>query len=1076
MSMLLLWGTVSAQKAGDRISGTIYDDDGPVGLVTVLEVDETNRNVNYQMADAQGNFEFQIKNPKNRLKFQYIGYETLVVPINKTRFNIKLKYLNTKETFEVKGERIENGVGLQVPDHLNTAAFDKISAEEWEGVGAMSVDEALQGRIAGLDIVNVSGDLGAGSSMRIRGVSSFTGSSEPLIVVDGNIFRQSTENFDFANADEQRFSELLNVNPEDIESIIVSKDGAATAIWGAEGTNGVIEIKTKRGVAEKTRVSYSYNFKANWITSRYKMLNGDQYTMLMKEALFNPALSESASNIIQFNYDPNYSEYQMFNNNTDWIEAVNQIGNNHRHSVSLQGGGEKAVFRVSFNYDKTNGAIIRQSLDRITTRLNFDYNISDRIKVASNFSLSYSNNNENYSQLMGIALKKMPNLAIYREDENGVSTGEYYHVPQSVTFADQYKSANPLALADEAVKTSSSISLSPEFVLRYSLLGLSNRSHQLNYDGNIFFNVSNGFGYSFYPSSLSTASWSSDQVNQVSNSSNKGRGITTRHSLNFRPYTGEKHRLLMGGTAYFNWNNSSNQSNASYGVPNIPSTAIPATISGMSSGVGESKGMNAVFQVNYSYDNKYVFSYSNRLDITTKLGPKHRYKFQPSYSLRWNIMREDFMKDVSFITDLSLRSSVSFNGGLPGQDYLYFSRYGSASSYNGLSSVAPKNIRLTDLRMSDIVRYNARLEFSLFENKLYGDLNVFKGITANEIHNNFAIATSSGYSALNCVNTGKLTNQGWEFTGRARNIVNTGKFKLDLSMNTGVTKNVLVEADKSVLKGYNKEFDYNNGSYLKRVQTNNSLGSIYGFRSKGVYQYSDYSAIEVPGVSGPSSPVVKNKDGDVIFQNNGVPKPMYFAYGTQNEYQFRGGDAIYEDINHDGNINELDIVYLGNSLPSIIGGFNLRAQINRLTISANFPFRIKQMVVNNARMNAEKMHNAENQCQSVSWRWRVEGDKTSIPRALYNTGRNWLGSDRFVEDASFIRMNNLTLNYSIDSKIVKQIGLKSMNLSFSTNNIFVLTKYSGLDPEIGYGSFSIATDNTNTPKNQNINFTVNTTF
>ena len=1076
MSMILLCGTVSAQKLGDRISGTIYDDDGPVGMVNVFEVDATNRNVNYQMADAKGNFSFEIKNPKNMLKFQYVGYETLTVPINKTRFSIKLKSKTTLDPFVVTAEKIENGIGLQVPEHLNTSDFTKISAEEWEGVGVMSVEEALQGRIPGLDVTSNGGDLGSGSSMRIRGLNSMTGNSEPLIVVDGNILKQDTKNFDFSNADELSFSALLNVNPEDIESIVVNKDAAATAVWGSDGVNGVIEIKTKRGIAQKTRVSYRYGFNGSWITRRYKMLNGDQYTMLMKEALFNPTLNDQASNIIQFNYDPNYSEYEMFNNNTDWVEAVNRFGNSHDHSVTLRGGGEKALFNVSFGYTKQQNGIIRASLDRLTTRLNFDYNISDRIKVASNFSLSYTFNNSNYDGLLGIAMKKMPNLAIYREDENGISTGEYYQVPQSVTFSDQKGLVNPLASADAAVRTSTNITLSPEFILRYNLLGLSNRETQLNYDGNINFSVNNGFGYSFYPSSLTTGSWTGSNVNAVSNSSNKSRGITTRHSLNLRPYTGEKHRFFANITTFFNWNNNSSQNNSSYGVPNIPSSTVPATISGMSSGTGESKGMNGSFSMNYSYDNKYVFSYTNRLDITTKLGPKHRFKFQPTYGFRWNVIREEFMKEIPFISNLDFKTSIGFNGGLPGGNYLYFSRYGSASPYNGNQSVAPVNIRLSNLRMSDVIRINGGLDIALFESKVTASFSAYKNMTKNEIQNGYAIPTSSGYPSLNCVNSGKLVNQGWNFSMHSSNLINTGNFKLNVGMNTSRNKNMLLEADKSVLRRYNKLFDYNNGTYLQRVQLNNSLGSIYGFRYKGVYQYSDYSAIEIPGVSGPSAPVVKNEKGSVIFQNNGVPKPMYYAYGTQNEYQFKGGDAIYDDVNHDGNINELDIVYLGNSLPAIYAGFNFNFTIYKVRVSASLPVKYKQKVINKARMNAENMYGANNQCKSVNWRWRVEGDNTSIPRALYQYGKNWMGSDRFVEDASYIRMNNLTVNYTLDAKIVKQIGLKSMTLSCSTNNIFILTKYSGLDPEVGYGSLSITSDNANTPKNQNINFSVNATF
>jgi hypothetical protein len=260
------------------------------------------------------------------------------------------------------------------------------------------------------------------------------------------------------------------------------------------------------------------------------------------------------------------------------------------------------------------------------------------------------------------------------------------------------------------------------------------------------------------------------------------------------------------------------------------------------------------------------------------------------------------------------------------------------------------------------------------------------------------------------------------------------------------------------------------------VQLNNALGSIYGFKYQGVYEYRDYSETEVPGVSGPSAPVVRNAAGEVIFQNDGKAKPMYFCYGTTAAYEFQGGDAIYEDINHDGTINELDIVYLGSSLPKITGGFGLRINYGRFSMNNQFNFRVGNKVVNIARMNAENMYSNNNQSMSVCWRWRVEGDKTAIPRALYNYGYNWLGSDRFVEDGSFLRLNYTQLSYSFDRKLIHHLGINQLNVYLSVNNVFLLTKYSGADPEVGYGGYSISTDATQTPRSKSFTAGVTASF
>ena len=193
---------------------------------------------------------------------------------------------------------------------------------------------------------------------------------------------------------------------------------------------------------------------------------------------------------------------------------------------------------------------------------------------------------------------------------------------------------------------------------------------------------------------------------------------------------------------------------------------------------------------------------------------------------------------------------------------------------------------------------------------------------------------------------------------------------------------------------------------------------------------------------------------------------MYFAYGTTNARQFRGGDAIYEDINHDGTIDELDIVYLGNCNPKINGGFGFTVKYNqRLSLNAFFNFRYGNKVINYARMYAENMYSNDNQSIAVNWRWRQDGDLTEIPRALYQDGRNWLGSDRFVEDGSFLRFKQLTLNY-FDHKTLKLLGLNQLALSFTLNNILTWTKYTGVDPEISPNNQGICADYSKTPRSK----------
>lgn len=1081
MSMLLFSGALFAQKTGDVLSGTVFDSQGPLSMANVVEIDAANRIVTHTQANINGEFSFILKNPENKIRVTYVGFKTQIVPVKGATYRIRMVESTMLQEIVIKSTVTSQTSGMAIPQRELSGATQRIDASEFEGLGITTIDEALQGRIAGLDIVYNSGNLGSGTSMRMRGASSINGSSEPLIVVDGNVWQtDQADDFDFNTANDEKFAQLLNINPEDIEEITVLKDAASTAIWGSQGANGVIEIKTKRGTRGKTRVTYSYRLSGTHQPRGMKMLDGDKYTMLLKEEYFNPRLNDAASNIIELNYNPSFSEYQMYNNNTDWVDAVKQTGLRHNHNLSLSGGGDKAKFRISGGYDKEIGSIIAQNLDRFTTRVALDYFVSDRIIISSNFNMTYTDNNQNYTNdLLGMAYEKMPNLAIYEEDQLGNSTGEFYHMLSSASSAlnDQKQIVNPVALAYQANKNSSTVNISPEFQMKYKFLGMSGSETQLNYDGRVTFNIFNSYNESFYPSSLITSGWASTSNNNKSNSSTKQQAVTQTHTLTFIPnFENKDHSFMMMARGQFTSGKSNSQSNSSYGLPNISSTAIPGTISGFSTGVNEWRSLYFTSSAHYAYKGKYIIDFTSRLDATTKFGPGKRWGFFPAFSLRWNISDEEFMKKYDFISMFSVRPSWGIVGNQPNSEYLFFSRYSSGASYNGDGSISPVNIRLSNLKWEQVEKYNIGFDLGLFEDKIWGDVNLYYNNTTDLLMSNRNIPTSSGYSALNYKNTGSMENTGWELNLQATKLIKFGKFGIDLNVTFANNRNIITSMEETILNSMNGEFSRSNGTYLTRVQLNNALGSIYGFRYKGVYQYSEYSETEIPGVSGPDAPVVKNAAGNVIFLNDGEAKPMYFSYGTTAAYEFVGGDAKYEDINHDGNINELDIVYLGSSLPIITGGFGFKLSYGRLTMNNQFNFRAGNKVVNRARMNAENMYENNNQSMSVNWRWRVEGDKTSIPRALYRYGYNWLGSDRFVEDGTFLRLNYTQFSYSVDPQIIKRFGFNQLSLNLSINNLFVLTSYSGNDPEVTYGSFGISYDNNQTPRSKSFTAGITASF
>ena len=328
------------------------------------------------------------------------------------------------------------------------------------------------------------------------------------------------------------------------------------------------------------------------------------------------------------------------------------------------------------------------------------------------------------------------------------------------------------------------------------------------------------------------------------------------------------------------------------------------------------------------------------------------------------------------------------------------------------------------------------------------------------------IPSSTGFGSVSYVNAGTMDNDGWELEFSTNNMVKRGDWTLDLSLNFSNYVNTIIELDENVLNNYNPDFNYTNGGYLTRLQINNSFGSIYGFRYKGVYQYDKYQ----PDNPDATAPVVRDENGNVVLDGKGETIPMYFAYGTSNAYRFRGGDAIYEDINHDGTIDELDIVYLGNSNPKFDGGFGATLRWKRLTLNMFFNYRVGGKIINYGRMDAENMYSTNNQSIATNWRWRKDGDMTEIPRALYQYGYNYLGSDRFVEDGSFLRFKQLTLSYSFDPKMLKKAHLNTLNLSLTLNNLLTVTKYTGADPEISPNNIGVSEDKNRTPRSRYFTF------
>ena len=1111
-----------ASAQGIRISGTVMAPDGPVMMCNVTERDANNRIVSASQTDINGNFSMEIKSTANKLQVSYIGYKTKTVPIgDKTVFDIEMEDQQTlKEVVVVAKKRFNHG-GLAIPANEVSVASQTFDMSNVEGLAFTSADEALQGQIAGLDIVANSGNLGAGTSMRLRGVTSINGSAEPLIVVDDNIFDNPDATFDFQNANEETYASLLSINPQDIADIQVLKDAAATAIWGSRGANGVIQIRTKRGARGATRIDYSLRLQASWQPKGYNLLNGDDYTMMLKEMYYNPSQSASSTtNINEINYNKSWAEYENWNNNTDWVDAVTQTGWSQYHYLTIAGGGEKANFRISAGYDHQNGTIIKQSLDRFSTKLALDYFVSDRITFRVTFPLTYTSNNRNFDDnILGRAQKVSPNMGIYRQNADGSNTNEYYTMLPTGgsgagstapnTSSKELESirnlGNPVAIANLAWRHEKTYRISPEFKLDYKLLGTDDDKTKLDYTGMVYMDIYASSTPKFWPGSLFTNTWTDSNYNRNENNEYNSLGFTTRHTLTFTPaFKNNDWYATMFGRWEMTTGNNNSQYQLRINTPNnVNSTSVDGgDLKSMSTGNGQWRSMSALFNGHFSYKSRYSLGVSVRADGTTKFGDTKKWGYFPGISARWNISDEKFMKWANkWLSMLSFRPSWGIVGNQPGSEYLQYARYATGATYgqvgNNDGTTYLEALQLNNLKWEKTTQTNLGGDFGFFNGLITGDFNYYYKKTRDLLMSNVRIPSTTGFSTLAWTNVGDMENKGWELNIEANKFINIGKFSMSANFNISQNFNKILAMDESVLESINSDWDASKrGSYLNRIQIGNPLGSIYGLRFKGVYQYTyeylinmkernNWSGEDLRNYinneflpSGKTAPIAIDNEGKVLMSSTGEPvRQVYNFKDGSSTYKFQGGDAIYEDINNDGQINSLDIVYLGNSNPKVSGGFGFNFFWgSNWSLKTSFSYRAGVKVVNSAKMGLEQMFNAYNQSSAVNWRWRKNGDVTNIPRAMFDTGYNFLGSDRYVEDASFIRMSYIQVVDNFDKKLLKALGMRRLQLSISGQNLFCWSKYSGTDPEHSAGAWGIAYDNSQTPRSKSVTMNINVGF
>lgn len=1034
------------------IRGKVIDQKDKSSIIgaTIIESDKNNRVVDGVITDVDGNFVYQMRNPENTMKVSVIGYQSKSFKPNPTK-SITIELVSSDVELDqvtVTAESKSNNSLTNIADRDNAGSSVKIDLMEMKDQGITSATDALQGKISGLDIISASGDPGSGSQIVIRGLSSI-GNNKPLIVIDGIPQDRVSSSFDLSSADAEAISNMINIALQDIKSIEVLKDAASTAVYGSKGADGVLLIQTLRGRMGKVEFNYQYKNSINFQPPAILMLNGDEYTMLQLEEWHNSRGVFDIPSEIAYNKD--YVDFYNYSKNTDWIKEITLNAVTHDHYFKISGGGEKTRYFTSLSYVDEGGTTINTGAKRYSTRVNLDYYLTKKLMFTIQFNYANNQVDGNYSiggnSIRQMAYIKAPNMSVWEYDSKGKLTGEYF-TPINSYQGSGSSFYNPVAVAKLGKNDRSENSLENSFVLRYNIKDW------------LIFRETGSFQYtgiksnSFLPYNAIGSDWLAGTVNLATEGNSQSSSIKTESQLAYNiPLTNKAHEIY--GTAV--WATNQGKYKSIYiGSNKTPTTkiqdpAIGGQVSSLSSASEQNRDLGALLTANYKYKDKYLLQTVLKADANSAFGSSNRWGLFEGIKVGWRFSSESFLVNwKSWMGDCMLRASWGTSGRPPGNKYARFASYETTStgSYIDNSAIIQMGIQLDNLKWESIAQTDLGLELNLFKDRFFLDAGIYRKLTTDMLFSNYKIPSSSGFAQMLYFNGGEMENKGWELMMNMK-IIRTKDFLFSFDFNASENLNVF----KKLPENFNTErsTSIGNGEYPLRIVAGQPIGSFFGFRYKGVYA-SDEDVIAT------------DVDGNKLYDINNNPIPMTYK-GT---YLFKGGDAKYEDINHDGKIDLNDVVYIGDSNPNFIGGFGPSFRYKNWNLSFSFYYRLGFDIINMTALGTQGMDGRNNQSKAVLYRWRVQGQNEpgTLPRAYLGNPANNLGSDRYVEKGDFLRLNNMTFGYRLSQALCKKLNLQSANFALSARKLFTITNYSGQDPEVGQNAadpFWIGVDRANTP-------------
>ena len=995
---LFVSSTLTMYSQQNQVTGTVLssEDNSPIPQVNVLLKGQNSGT----STDFDGNY--QISADKGAvLVFSYIGFETQeVILADQKSIHIILEP-NTAALEEI----VVVGYGTQRKKEV-TGAVAVVGSEAIEKLNPQRVEQALQGQVAGVNITSSSGSPGSGANIRIRGIST-NGDSRPLILVDGNVIE-----------------DLSAINPNDIKSVNVLKDATA-GIYGVRAANGVILIVTKSG-----RKDSPLKFT---VDSFYGFQQTASYLDLMKPYDFAQYVNDASGK----------TKYTVYpETGTDWQKEVFQTAPMLSTNVSASGGTEKSAYSFGVSYLDQEGIVglDKSGYSRLTSRLSYQYDLTDDLKLSTTAIYTHSEKNNLPENGIGAVLYNAvnlnPDLAVY--DQNG----EY----SLVKDIKQIEIINPLAQIENTHNKSIVDKISATFGVDYTFLENFKVSSKFQMNHAVVLDDT------FLPNAYyGPGKGNNRTTNEVIDFGAVYDDYTWDNYITYTNTFNEDHNLnVLLGTSIFNTEGlyygaigrqlkDGSNSVADATIENtegIGSPRFQPESIALGANVFQSRLASVFARFQYNYQGKYLLSGVVRRDGSSKFGPENKFGYFPSGSIGWNVSEEDFLQNSSWLSSLKLRASYGIIGNDRIRDFVFLSRLNGEAVYSSndeveeadlLRGVAEGGLSNPEVRWEKQKTANIGLDAAFLDNRINITVDAYTKETEDLLiapQVSGVLGASAPGSSAPFVNAGTVQNKGLEFRiAYADNIGEDFKFNTSFNISTNENEVLFVESENGFQQG--GEYGVGLGIITSRMEAGHPIGYFYGYETDGLYQ----NQAEIDALDA----LAFDEDGESIKYHSGAEP----------------GDLKFVDTNGDGKITEEDKTNIGDPIADMTMGFNLGFNYRNIDFSASAFASLGGDMVR----DYERKDTYANRGTYMLDRWTGEGTSNTVPRATSGKSINTDEfSDFLVEDASFLRIQNIQVGYTFDQYMIEEIGMEKVRVYISANNVHTFTNYQGYDPSASSGS------------------------